>query len=494
MKRISVILRCRWLVALVAATALSAQTDQSSIAHIESLLRSHQVDAALVSAKAALRNHPDDFRVWTLEGLALSLSGRNSEALSAFQKALNLAPGNPAALRGAAQLLYQKDDSRALPLLQKILNADPNDPAANEMFAALSQKQGNCQAAIPHFRASAPAMNAHPASLEAYGDCLVQTHQLQDAIPVFTQLAQLLPQRAYPKYDLAVILVMAKQDQSAIQVLQPLLDAPKVDPDALSLASEAYEALGNTPKAVSLLRQAIVENPTDADYYAEFAGLCMRHDSFRVGIDMLNAGLQRIPRNPALYISRGMLYAQIAQYDNAEKDFRAAEQLDAKQALSSYALGITQIQMEKMDQALVTIRAELKKHPDSALLHYALAQVLLNLGATAGSPEFGEAMKSAELALKDKPDLAPAHDLLASLYMRNGQTQLAILQSRLALATDPSDQQAIYHLIIALRHSGQQEEIQSLVKRLSELQNASRQEETDRKRYKLIEQAPASAQ
>jgi hypothetical protein len=35
----------------------------------------------------------------------------------------------------------------------------------------------------------------------------------------------------------------------------------------LSLASEAYESAGDTPKAVSLLRQAIVLSPENASFY-----------------------------------------------------------------------------------------------------------------------------------------------------------------------------------------------------------------------------------
>jgi len=85
-----------------------------------------------------------------------------------------------------------------------------------------------------------------------------------------------------------------------------------------------------------------------------------------------------------------------------------------------------------------------------------------------------------------------ARDLLASMYTDSGQYSLAIEQCRLALQTNPGDQTAIYHLIVALRHAGgveERAEIPALVKRLAELQKVSRQEETDRKRFKLEVQA-----
>jgi hypothetical protein len=53
----------------------------------------------------------------------------------------------------------------------------------------------------------------------------------------------------------------------------------------------------------------------------------------------------------------------------------------------------------------------------------------------------------------------------------------------------------MYHLIIALRHSGpeDQREVQQWVKKLSDLKQASRQQETERKHFTLVEaeQPPA---
>jgi transcriptional regulator of NAD metabolism len=77
------------------------------------------------------------------------------------------------------------------------------------------------------------------------------------------------------------------------------------------------------------------------------------------------------------------------------------------------------------------------------------------------------------------------------MYMSSGQYNLAIAQSRLALKYAPSDRTAIYHLIISLRKSkqaGTGDEIQTLVKRLSELQQESLKHETDRNRYMLVEE------
>ena len=421
------------------------------------------------------------------------MKGSSPEALTAFQKALRISPEYVPALKGQVQLLYPAGDKRAIPLLNTILKTDPRDSTAHEMLANLDKKQGDCNQAIAQFLLSEQVIATHPDSLEAYGYCLAQMKQYEKAIPVFQQLIALLPDRTYPKYDLAVILGTAGQNQAALKIIDPLLANDQQDPDILSLASEVYEAVGDTPRAVSLQRQAIVLSPTTANYYVAFAALCLDHDSFQVGIDMINAGLQRIPNAPSLYISRGLFYAQLAQYDKAEADFEKAEKLDSSQSLSFYAVDLTEMQKNNPDQALAKVRQQLRTHPDSPFLNLLFASLLMNQTPAPESAVYREAMKSDLLAVKLKPDLVKARDLLASMYMRSGQYDLAIAQCRAALQYAPSDESAMYHLIISLRHSGgHADELRPLVKRLAEMHQESLHEETSRKRFRLEEQEQPS--
>lgn len=476
----------------VASSLLPARAQQptSSVTAIESLIRSHQYDRALQLTKSGLNQSPKDFKLWTLEGIIFSLEQDRSNALPAFDKAITLSPDYLPALKGEVQLLFPSGDKHAILLLTRILKIEPKDQTAQEMLAMLERRQGNCQPAVDHFLLSGDSIEQQPSALEAYGYCLVQLQRMQDAIPVFEQLSHLLPDSTYPKYDLAVVQAAAKENDAAIKTLEPLLTPDQQDPDILSLASETYEAAGDTPKSVSLLRRAIVLSPTSANYYVAFASLCLDHESFQVGIDMLNAGLAHIPNDPSLYISRGLLYAQLAQYDKAEADFDKAEQLDSAHSLGSYAADLAELARNNPDQALLKVRAQLRAHPENALLHSLLAQLIMDQGPAVGSPEFTEATKSALVAVRLKPDLVTARDTLASLYVHSRQYNLAIEQCRIALKYSPSDEAAAYHLLIALRHSGQSDspEIKALVKQLSAMHQDSMKKESDRKRYRLVEQ------
>jgi len=446
-----------WILMLGASIVAQGQQANGHVASIESLIRAQQYDQALQMTESALHDAPNDARLWTLEGIIFSIRGSDHEALHAFDRALKLAPADRAALRGEVQIFYRTQDKRAIPLLERILKADPKDETANELLAILQAKQGKCGVAID----------------------------------VFEQLVALVPRSTYPKYDLAVLLVNTSQDEAALKVLEPLLTTAQTDSDVLSLASEAYEATGDTPKAVSLLRQAIVLSPANAGYYVSFAALCLDHQSYQVGIDMLDAGFERVSGDPSMYISRGLLYAQLADYDKAEADFNTAEKFDSAHSLGSYAMDLAELQRNHPDKALQEVRSQLKAHPDNPLLYNLLAQLLSRQDANENGKQSDEAIRAALQALKLKPDLVEARDLLASIYIRSGQYNLAIQQSRLALHDAPSDRAAIYHLILALRHSaasGEDDEIQTLVRRLSDLQQAARQQEIKRTAFKLVEQ------
>jgi tetratricopeptide (TPR) repeat protein len=209
---------------------------------------------------------------------------------------------------------------------------------------------------------------------------------------------------------------------------------------------------------------------------------------------MLNAGLKRISDNSSLYLSRGVLYAQLGEYDKAEADFKIAEQLDTTQSIGAYAGDLTILQKNDPDKALVRVREQLKSHPDNPLFRLLLAQLIINKAPEPRSPAFNEAMHDALAAAKSKPDLVEAHNQLASMYMSLNLYERAIKECRTALQYNPSNETAMYHLIISLRHSGHNDALPLLVKRLSEIQQESLRQETDRKRYRLVEEGSPAPQ
>jgi tetratricopeptide (TPR) repeat protein len=239
---------------------------------------------------------------------------------------------------------------------------------------------------------------------------------------------------------------------------------------------------------VRILRQAIVSSPHDVDLYLDFANVSLDHQSYLVGVDMINAGLAAEPNAAPLYLARGILYVQLAQYDQAEADFERADELDPRQSIGSAAEGLAALQKNDPERALSIVRAKLARKPKDAYLLYLQAEILTQMAPDPGSAEFREAVDSARKAVSIRPSLVAARDVLAKLDLQAGETEPAIEESRKALTSDPNDQTALYHLIQALRKSRRTDELPELLKRLAELRIESRKEEAEHNRYKLVEE------
>ena len=87
-----------------------------------------------------------------------------------------------------------------------------------------------------------------------------------------------------------------------------------------------------------------------------------------------------------------------------------------------------------------------------------------------------------------KPALSAAQGVLAKLYLQSGKYQEAAEECRKALAINPQDQASLYHLIQALRKTGNTSDIPELLKRLALLRKQSAREQSQRYQYKLVEE------
>jgi tetratricopeptide (TPR) repeat protein len=483
------LLRLGFLFAVLSPYSLiDAQATADQIGPITSALRVGQFDKALQLLQPELQQNPKSPQLWTLQGIAFSGKGDKREALAAFRHALGISSDYLPALEGAAQIEYESGDKDATGLLQKILVVHPKDPTSHAMLAVLAYRRHECGAAVQHFEQSGSLLDSQPGALQEYGDCLVKLKETEKAITIFSRALAQSDSDSAVRYRLASVQLLAQRPKDAIATLQPLLEGSTTDADILELAASAYEADENTPEAVRILRQAIVSDPHNVNLYVDFANVSMDHQSYQVGVDMIDAGLQTEPKAAPLYVARGILYVQLAQYDKAEADFEKADALDPHLAVGSAAEGLAAVQQNDPDRALRTLRAKLAKKPNDPFLLYLQAETLTQRGPDPGSAEFRQAMESAKKAISLRPSLGEARDILAKLYLSAGQNEAAIEQSRKALNTDPKDQAALYHLIQALRKSGRTESIPDLLKRLADLRREGTKEEAVHNRYKLVEE------
>ncbi len=477
-------------IALCAAASAAPSGNKNGANEIVTALRARNYSTALELLEPALRQSPGDAQLWTFEGLAYSGLGQKTQALTSYRRALKIAPEYLPALEGAAQLDYESGSSEAEMLLKRIVKQLPDDPTTHGMLGSLALRRNDCAEAVTQFEQCGPRLESEPSAMRGYGICLAKLERYDKAETVFERLIAQPDDDSRDLERLAAIQLVLNRPAEALRTLEPAL-ANHPSPVVLAQAAEAYEDQKNTPQAVSLLHQAIVENPQDTDLYLQFADIAFVHQSFQVGVDMLTAGMKQLPDAAALYVARGVLYVQLADYDHAEADFEQAEKLDPQSTISEAARGMVAEQQNDLDKALAVVREKLREKPNDPMLLFVDADILAQRNPEAGSPEFESAVAAARRASELQPNMSDALDLLAKLDLQAENNQRAVDESREALSRNPADQSAIYHLIVGLRRTGHKEELPALLQRLAELRRQATREEGEHNRYKLIEETGA---
>ncbi len=494
------------LAPFLGSRAASAQARSQAVLDLSPIvaqLRAQDPSGALAATRTQLHRFPHDCRLLSLEGLALSALHRPGDALQSFNRALSVCPKSLPALEGAAQLRFAAADPAGKPLLQRILELQPADPTSHAMLATLLGREGACSAAAPHFDASRALFPTQPALLLDYGICEAQLEHWPTAIAVFEQLATEHPSAAATR-DLAIAQWRGGDPHAALATLEPLL-ATAAAPDAstaqasasstsvpampptsaiLALGSTLAEAAGNTPRAVGLLRSAILAAPDEVENYLAFARLADAHQSFQVGIDMIDAGLTRLPHAAPLYLARGVLHIRLSQVPAGEADFQRAHSLDPQLSSAVDALGILETQQHQDAASLQLFREQSRLHPADPLLQYLLAEALSESPDAAILPD---AIDHAKRAAALEPGFRPALDLLATLYLRTNQPAQVVEVAEQALTHDPNDSQALFAELRAQHKLGNTAAEAKLLPRLEAARHAESQQSDQLGRFRFTD-------
>jgi len=461
------------LTLLLPTACWGAGQDRDVTQEIAFALREGRAAEAEKLCDEALSVHSDDPRIWTLKGIVLDGLGQRHDALKAYDQALRLAPNYLPALEAAAQDELLEHSQKAMPLLERADTLRPNDPKISEMLGELALQRQDCRKAVFYLDREASTLGMGSGTLEGYAACLVYLNHPDRAVPVFQELVAKEPANENARYNLAFVQLATGQSSGAVKTLGPLTDRNPPDPDSLSLLAQAYEAMFNTPKAVDTLQRAVAAYPDNPEFYVALALICLSHRSFQVGVDVLNAGIARLPREASLHFARGVLYLELDKNEKSEKDFDEAAILNPRLPLTSAANSLADLQHHKSSEAERLARRELAANPNDPYVNYVLAESMRQQGLQPGTPRFAQAEAAAKKAVDFKPDFSAARQLLGRFYLDSGHVDLAMEQSREAVKRAPNDEAALYQLIRTLKRAGKEDEVPKRIKQLEDLQEVN---------------------
>ena len=146
--------------------------------------------------------------------------------------------------------------------------------------------------------------------------------------------------------------------------------------ELFSVVAQAYLKTERIKEAYDALREATRLEPEAVDHYVDLAMICVDHQNFDLGLEIVGIGLQHRPESSLLHLQRGVLYAMKGSIEQAAAAFEQASKVAPDDPVPYVAQSMIWMQTGQATKAVEVLRARTRTHlgkSRDAVLFYALA-------------------------------------------------------------------------------------------------------------------------
>ncbi|HEV2616537.1 MAG TPA: tetratricopeptide repeat protein [Candidatus Acidoferrales bacterium] len=303
------------------------------------------------------------------------------------------------------------------------------------------------------------------------GIALTQQGRFSEAIPHFVAArGHVSNQSEYAaNFNLALCYLGTSQFNDAIQLLNALKASGGGTAAVNSLLAQAYIGSGKEKEAFNAFQQAFKQTPQDERLYLLVAEECMDRQSYEMGIDVLNIGVQHLPHSSRLHYERGVFFSFQNAPDPAAADFDLASKLAPGTDISYMAAGQKALLEGNISQAVRITREGIHKGHDNYILLAIFGNAVVHSGAGPDQSEFREAQAALQESVAERPNYSISQAALGELYLVEGRLDDAITHLEAARKLAPDDASVYSHLAIAYRRKGNVQEAERMLTKLASL-------------------------
>jgi tetratricopeptide (TPR) repeat protein len=302
----------------------------------------------------------------------------NDETEAALEDYFKAASDDPSdeelVLEVSRRFIQNKQLEKALDLLSRAA-AEPE--ASGAVFARLGVVYGQLGKPDQAIAAGRTAIKRSPDALPSYQNLFVnylQSKQEQEALKVLDEAAKQQNVDADFLVGLSELYlsyatqVPSQKDKAHSKAVASLSRAEKLNPANPSLRlrlAEAYNSLGNSEKAADLYLELLKKLPDlpmlRERIHAKLAGIYLRSSNHKRAVEQLEAIIRDDPTNPEAYYYLGYLSYTDKKPAQAAEYFSKTIVLNPDFPDPYYELALSQISLNKPDEALSTLDKARKK-------------------------------------------------------------------------------------------------------------------------------------
>ena len=288
-------------------------------------------------------------------------------------------------LEVSRRLIQNKQSEKALEVLSR---AAQQPGASGEVFARLGIVYGQLGKLEAAIAAGKTAIKRSPDSLAGYQNLFVnylQNKQEQEALKTLDQGASRSKVDADFLVGLAELYLSygvqapSQKEKVKAKALAALDRAQKLDATSPSLRlklAEAYNSAGNADKAAGIYLDLLKKLPDlpmiRERIHAKLAGIYLRGSDHKLAVEQLQAIIREDPTNPEAYYYLGFISYTERKPAEAADYFSKTILLSPEFPDPYYQLALSQISLNKSDDALDTLEKARKKFSQNFTLELCL--------------------------------------------------------------------------------------------------------------------------
>jgi tetratricopeptide (TPR) repeat protein len=260
-------------------------------------------------------------------GMANERTGNYPQAISIYERGLNVEPDNVELLNSLGFALFQKGDSeQAVTALEKALTIDPRHAKAHNNMALASIDLGELELAEAHYRESL-AIEPQAPIYNDLGFVLERQGLIEDAADAYRQALDLDPEADAARYNLGASLARAGQYEEAER---HLLAAVKTHPttQAFTALGVVQRERGANEEAMSSFGAAIEADPKNAAPYDQLGAMLVAQGKLTDAETLYRQLVVNRP-SPAAHEELAQVLTRLGRSSEAAQELARARALDS---------------------------------------------------------------------------------------------------------------------------------------------------------------------
>ncbi|HEV7218453.1 MAG TPA: tetratricopeptide repeat protein [Terriglobales bacterium] len=289
--------------------------------------------------KQAIAQKPDFASAHVDLGLLYSQTNREDEAVSEFQKTLEIDPSRSDARAAlvkiyrtqATDAVHSQDLEKALSLLIKARKISPKEHDVLFEFGMIALRMSLFPDSIQAFQEALQVQPNDSKAIYGLGRAQIGLTKFQDATESFERYLQLRPDDASGHYALGFVLRALQQIPEARREFERSIQLQPVQ-------TESYFCLGlldldenKLDDASKHFASVIKQNPKHAGALTGLGRVAFQRKQYQAASDLLQQAIASDPNLREAHYYLGMAYGRLGRSDDSQKELQKASQLDREE-------------------------------------------------------------------------------------------------------------------------------------------------------------------